>query len=102
MQFAEVEATTQSGTTLAVTAFCSSNGVIVPAPVAAFIVVVVVVVIVTIAKALPSPLSMCYMLSMLSVHCLWRYFVAIFISFHFSIAGALAMMTRCVRKRYLF
>lgn len=88
MQFAEVEATTQSGTTLAVAAFCSSNGVIVPAPVAAFIVVVVVV-IVTIAKALPSPLSMCYMLSMLSVHCLWRYFVAIFISFHFSIAGRL-------------
>lgn len=100
MQFAEVEAKTQSGTTLAVAAFCSSNGVIVPAPVAAFIVVVVVIV--TIAKALPSPLSMCYMLSMLSVHCLWRYFVAIFISFHFSIAGALAMMTRCVRKRYLF
>lgn len=99
MQFAEVEAKTQSGTTLAVAAFCSSNGVIVPAPVAAFIVVVVIV---TIAKALPSPLSMCYMLSMLSVHCLWRYFVAIFISFHFSIAGALAMMTRCVRKRYLF
>lgn len=100
MQFAEVEAKTQSGTTLAVAAFCSSNGVIVPAPVAAFIVVVVVIV--TIAKALSSPLSMCYMLSMLSVHCLWRYFVAIFISFHFSIAGALAMMTRCVRKRYLF
>lgn len=101
MQFAEVEAKTQSGTTLAVAAFCSSNGVIVPAPVAA-VIVVVVVVIVTIAKALPSPLSMCYMLSMLSVHCLWRYFVAIFISFHCSIAGALAMMTRCVRKRYLF